>query len=658
MSWWQLVPTLLWTAAIVLGPGYLVVRSWGLSGLMAVGTSAGVSVSLISVSAVLAPVFGQSWGAAVVAVPTVLLALTGLVLRRIAPGALGVRDTPRRPLRARWTLFVHAAALLVPAVLLTRGLVRLIGAPDNIAQVWDTIFHLNAVRYILDTGSGSSLTLGGMYSDGAEPSLYPGAWHDLVSLVVQLSDVSIPVATSAVTLVLCAVVWPISMIFLVTRVTGVRPVPVLFAGALSAVFGAFPYQILYFGVLYPFVLSLALLPVGLGLVAMVAGVGTRDRTPRWLAALALTGVVPGLALAHPSTVLALGLFAVPILVVAVVRYVRSARRQGTAPARLWVVAALPVGYVAALVVLWDRVRPSAEGSHWAPIQSSSQAIGQVLAAGTMELGPTWVVLMLTLVAIGLVLRRQLPAWVTGIYLLAAAGFVVASGWRDGVLRDFVTGVWYNDPHRLAAQLPMATILLCTLAAVWLFGRSWDTVAARRSTPPADRPAGYAATPAVSAVALLAAVLLAVSGQYSSVNYALGKGGGIYRNSDMLSESQRTLLERLDRHVPADATIIGNPWTGTAFAYALGDRRTLTPHLSTPPEEIEYLMDNLHKLRFDPKVCSLVEQRDAYYVLDFAGRQYLHRGVHFPGLVSLRTNPGLTEIDQEGGSATLYRITGC
>ncbi|PRX47769.1 hypothetical protein B0I33_105351 [Prauserella shujinwangii] len=660
MTWWQLTPALLWTAAITFLPGYVVVRSWGVAGLVAAGTAAPVSVALIGSVAVLAPLVGLPWGVWPVLGAAAVLAALGLVLRVVAPGILGLRDRPRRRLRSRWTLLVHLGALVIPAVLLMRGLIAMIGRPLDISQTWDNIFHLNAIRYILDTGTASSLQLGGMYSNGADPSPYPAAWHDLVSLVVSLSGVSIPAAVNAVTLVVGALVWPVSAIFLTTRVTGNRPVPVLFAGALSAVFGSFPYLMVDFGVLYPMFLSLALLPAALALLAMTIGVGGREHTPRWVSALLLVATVGGIALAHPSTFQVLLVFVLPILATALVRYRRALTRGWAGVARFSVLALLFAGYLALVAVLWIRVRPSEEASTWLPIQSMSQAIGQVLSAGLMREGPSWVVLVLTLVAVALVVQRRLNVWVVGVYLIAAALFVISSSAPDGPIRDFITGVWYNDSFRLAGQLPVIIVVVCTIAAVWWFGRVQSGLSTRYRALGWLRP-GPVATPAVAAVAFVAAIALGVAGQFSSVNSAIGQGSLKYAmtpESQVLSPDERALLRRLDDSVPRNARIIGNPWTGTSLAYAYSGRRTLTPHVGgTIPPDVLKLMNKLHRIDDNPEICALVRDMRAYYVLDFDGPQVHDKNRHYPGLMWLSDNSGLTEIDHEG-SATLYRVTGC
>ncbi|MDQ3788402.1 MAG: hypothetical protein M3422_14315, partial [Actinomycetota bacterium] len=574
MSWWQLVPAIIVSAAIIFLPGYVLVRCWRVTGLVAVGVAAPVSISLISVVAIVGHMVGLRWNVLQVVVTTLVLAVAGLVLRMVAPAALRVRAHPAKPWRARWPLLVHFGALLIPAVLLTRGLTRVFGAPDQFSQTYDNVFHLNAVRYILESGSASSLTLGGMYSNGETVGTYPAAWHDVVSLVVQVAGVSLPEAINAVNLVIGALVWPISCIFFATRVTGMRPVPVLFAGALSATFGAFPYLMVTFGVLYPFFMSLALLPAGLALVVMATGVGVRGGTPRWITMLLLVLALPSMAIAHPSTLLVLLLLALPVLVVSLVRYRRRVKAIGrAAEVRYWLGVVLMVGYVCVGIVVWMRARPGSSG-WWPPIETIPQAIGKVLAAGFSSQGPTWIVLLLSLVAIGLVMRRQITWWLLGMYVIAASLYVIVAAVPVGRFRDFVTGVWYNDPFRLAGQMPVLTLVVSVVAATWLYTVALDWLAARRPRfePLRNTPT---ARPAAVATAFVVAAVMALFGQYSSVNYEVARGATTYAISDdtaVLSTDELALIERLDDEIPEGDAIIGNPWTGTALAYAFSGRR--------------------------------------------------------------------------------------
>src|SRR5690606_23851609 len=75
-------------------------------------------------------------------------------------------------------------AMLLGGVLMARTVIRALGAPDALSQTFDNIFHQNAVRYILDGASPSSLDLLSLTATPGDPTFYPAAWHDTVSLVL------------------------------------------------------------------------------------------------------------------------------------------------------------------------------------------------------------------------------------------------------------------------------------------------------------------------------------------------------------------------------------------------------------------------------------------------------------------------------------------
>ena len=67
----------------------------------------------------------------------------------------------------RWAPF---AAFVVAAALLAWRTVQVMGTPASISQTYDAVFHLNSVRFALDTGQASSLTIGAMTGRGFYPA--------------------------------------------------------------------------------------------------------------------------------------------------------------------------------------------------------------------------------------------------------------------------------------------------------------------------------------------------------------------------------------------------------------------------------------------------------------------------------------------------------
>ncbi|MFC7618190.1 DUF6541 family protein [Actinokineospora soli] len=369
---------------------------------------------------------------------------------------------------------------------------------------------------------------------------------------------------------------------------------------------------------------------------------------------------PAIALAHPSTFMALLLLALPVFVVAVVRYRRILAGR-TGAVRYWVQVALLVAYLVVGVAVWIRVRPSIEASGWNTVQTMSQAIGQVLTGGMMGQGPSWIVFALTLVAVGLAMRRQFSQWVLGVYVIAGVLFVVVSALRKPELRHFITGIWYNDPNRLASLVPVVAVVVCTISATWLFLRTRDALVERRPEL-ARHKFTRESTPAAAGIAFVVAVAMALVGQYSSVNYAVAAGTPDYQprgEAPLLSPDEEALLKRLDQHVPPGVKMIGDPWNGSGFSYAFSGRRTLTPHLNegSMPPEAKTLMNDLSRIGEDPALCALVRELNVYYVLDFDGRVLWDHPKAYPGLETVEFNRGLVLVDRQGW-ASLYRITAC
>ncbi|GAB3545606.1 hypothetical protein GCM10027404_04400 [Arthrobacter tumbae] len=662
MSWWQVLPVVVGAVGLILLPGYVVAAGCGAKGMSRLGLAAPLTTSVVSMSAIVAGALRSDWSLWWLVLPTLALAIGGVIVRHFTgarrPRRIGLRGLNRPSLRSA-VLFL---AVTLSGAIIGWRLTQLFGRPESVSQTYDGVFHLNALRYIMDTGSASSLSLGGMPTGGDDPSFYPAAWHGLVSLLIQATDTSIPVAVNATSIAVGAIVWPIGCIFLCTRITGNRPIPVLVTGVLASGFSAFPYLLLDFGVLYPNFLSVALLPACVALAAMVLRVSSDNRQPWMVSFLALLASLPGLGLAHPSTLMALAALFLPLGGVAMVRHWRQLRRRRAHAARFIPSFAALVCYTAAVVVLWQELRPSETASQWEPFQTNARAVGEILAAAPMGEPAAWMIMFLTFAGLLHIVLKRGTWWGFGIFLVTAFLYVVASSEPQGDFRNLITGVWYNDSFRLAALLPVTTIVLASIGGSWIVTATAQHLQERGKHIVLQRvhPRLTTTVPAIAATITAVAVLVPlVQGPSVSVpvreahrlNYDLNE-------ESALSVDERELIGRLPQHVPDDAVVAGNPWSGMAYAYALSGVEVLTPHLGTTgaPENLQLLME-LDQAATNPAICPLLESTGVQYVLEFAGKE-IHAGDHFyPGVEGLAGQPGLRVLDSEG-QATLYEITTC
>ena len=659
MTWISATPQILVAACVLLLPGGLL--GWlglRMRGLAALAAAPVLSVSLIALAAIAADFIGVEWSLIPVLVLTaaavaVIWGLRAALARRLPVPAATVYPSGRGAV-----LIAEAAAVVTAAFLIGRRLLYAFGQPEAFSQTFDNIFHLNAIRYIIDTGSASSLSIGEMTGI----SFYPAGWHGVVSLVEQLTQSSIPVSVNAVNLLIGALVWPLGCIWLVRQITGPRVVPVLVAGVLAAGFGAFPLLLVNFGVLYPNFLGVSLIPSVLAILVGALGLAREPALTPLMSWILLVLALPGLALAHPSAALAVIAFSVPMIIAAIIRSVSRMAPERRLKRALAYVIGFAV-YAVLICLIWVAVRPAEDTLIWLPYQTQGQAVGEVLASSPIKTPAAWAIMLLTLAGIGAVLYRRSWLWVLGIYLMGGFLFVTASGSPDGDFRDLVTGGWYTDNYRLAALLPVATLPLAALGGtavlLWLNTRVRVPVLARIS---ADGTHRRAASAAGIAGLVIAMGVLVFTTQKDNVRAATDWAAGAYamaEDAPLVSSDEYELMERLDRTVDdKDAVLVGNPWTGSSLVYALTGYEPLQLHtIAALTPEDEEIYANLRDAQTDPEVCAAVQETGAKYVLDF-GDLEVHGGDHpYPGLEDLDSSGAVTLVDSQG-DAKLYRITAC
>lgn len=638
MTWLALTLAVVVLGLVIVVPGLLIAWLLGLRGLWLPGVAVAAGVSVIAMAATLGPILGMRWGILPVLIVTAIVAVVCAALRLLLWRGSG---TLRGPRLERGAILAIAAAVLV----IVAQLILVIRIPDAISQTFDNIFHLNAIRFAINTGSASPLTLGQLTSShsGGLP-FYPSAWHAAASLVVTLTGVGIPVASNA-TMIFFAAAWPLSAVLLVRQLFGARTPLLVAAMAVAVALPSFPILPMDYGVLFPFMMSVSML--GTALALLHAGVETPGRI-RWAAVVAVVGIVPGIVISHPGGFVALLVFGTLILGS---RYVRFLRAGGTVAARVGVTACA-IAYLVVGAVAWYFLRPPAAARTWGTEGTAGQAIGEVITVSGWHGPINYVVALFLIVGLFVTVRRRSATDITAILLfLAAAGlYVTVAGMTDPLARDILTGAWYNNVPRLAALLPVAVIPLaaCGADAIWTRVRAW---AGRRPQTPLLR-----ATIVLGVVIVLVVVpqLTVMRSAISAANFAYTRG----KVAPLLSADEWALLNRLPETTPKDAVIIGNPWTGTALAYAIADRRVLLPHtLTDVTPEMTAILNGLNKAAPGSAACRAVADLKVTYVLDFGGVEVNNAHVVYSGLKNLSRSANVELVDSQG-DARLYRITGC
>ncbi|WP_432495413.1 DUF6541 family protein [Kineococcus gypseus] len=659
-EWAAALPVLALAVAACVLPGLLVGWALRLRGVLLVAAAPALTVAVLAACALVAPAAGLRWGPPAVALATAAAAAAAALAGRLAPRlvhrrARAAARAPAGPAPGPWAGQGRAVAALLTGTLAGTALacataVRGLGRPDVVSQAFDTIFHLNAVRWVLRTGSASPFDVARL-TERETGGFYPSAWHGLAALV---AGPTAPVpAADALVVAVPGVVWSLSAGLLVRAVLGARPLPLLLAPVLAQGFVAFPWYVDRGG-LWPFVLGTALVPAVLGALVLAAGgraaPGPAVPGERPRALVVAAAAAGACALAHPGAFFVALLLAVVLAVVsALPGLLLPWRGDGEQRAVLAVTALAVLAAAAAVVVASPSLRRMA-AADWPATRGVARALLEAVRGAPAGSGASWLVGALVLVGAVVAATRTRWRWLVVGHVVVAALDVLAAS-VDSPLSSLLTGPWYNDRGRLAASLPVTGTALAVLGACAL-GRL-----AARALRPAHR--ARRAAVAVAALLALAGTVPQVRGNAAQLAKANVEAAEHPRNS-LVTLAEQRFLEGLGRYVPAGDVVAGTPWDGSAFAYALSGAEVLYPHLRGGyPADWVFLADHLQDAGVDPAVCPALQRHRVRWVLD-DGQLWRPPRLEPAGYTAFRLfqgRPGFEPV-AAGGGAVLYRITAC
>lgn len=626
-TWIGQIPALLAALGLLVVPGLPVAFAVRASGVIRLGVAIIVSLAVVGGASLVAPVIGLDWS--LLPVVFVAIAVTGIaVLIRLLQRGQQDRPVARG---SKWSWLGVALAAIGWTVILIYG----IGGSDHPNQLYDAIYHLNAVEYILQNGDASSLHMT-MVTPGATTGFYPALWHALVSLVVPLSG-SVVAATNVVTIAVVALIWPVSVATLTSVAFPRRPNSAAWAAVSSFGFGVFPLGFLNWGVLYPNLLGMVLLPLFLAvvIVALKARTSWSFRVLWGLVALAAAGAT---ALSHPSALLA----GIALLVPYALWRIWTVGRGARTSTRIVLAISSTLG-ILVLIAIWFKANVTTNA--WLPSSTMAQAFGEVLFLSPV--GRTAGLLLGPLAALGVwyVVRQRLW-WVIASYGVSVAFYMMAAWFPQLQIRSFFVGVWYDDATRVGALLALWGLPLVGLGAATVadaIRRLWRRGARRR---------------VVALVTVL--VLLAGTHLYALVadlRFMRGVSFQFGDESQGLSPDEAAVFDAAEDLLDDESLTIGDPLTGAGLLYAYTGHDVVFPHISgSYGPDADRLAGSLAS--GDEGVCESIARLGVTHALDFGSQiLYERRRADFVGLHELEDSPIFTEVLRVGDAA-LYEVTGC
>lgn len=646
-DWLAQTPVLLIAALVVFVPGVLALRLVGLRGLALLAAAPLFSTLATAVIALVFGVLGIAWSPLSWGVAVLVLVGAAALLGRLLGGTLDeqVRGA------SRWVL---PSALAIGVLFGVWRLASYITDPAGISQTNDAVFHMNAVRFILETADASSLHVNGVIGGS---SFYPAAWHALVSLIVGVTGTSIPIAANMLTIVIGALIWPFGIAWLTRILTGSTVVSA-YAAVLSSALQTFPLLMFQWGVLFPNALSTAMIPAAVALVMSL---------PRWAgdrrrwhtvtrACLILVVAIGALALSQPAALLP---WAAIVLVWGTARLMSD--RPLFSGVRRWT---LVLGAWLVFAVIWIALSRGTSGSHWPPFRGKFEVFLDVLLNGQLRIPFAVGVSLLMLLGLVAAWRGRRARW----FVFAWAGisllYVLVAAIGAPIVRENILGAWYADPYRIAALAPLVVIPLAAIGANSVVEAATRWVRSRRARR-GNRALGGAESGALYGVIaltvfMLVLVLVRPVAMPAFLQGTFDRESRYLSVSDsFLSPDERTLLEALDEEVPDGARVLSNPSTGAGFGYMLSGVDVYPRTWSAPKTDAwQVLASRLRDAGTDSSVCdALNAYGDPEYVLDFGPGEAAPGRYEMPGITDFDGQPGFEEI-AEVGDVSLWRITAC
>ena len=630
-------------------PGAIVARVGRLTWPTAVAVGPALTYGIVALAIVPFGALGLPWNAWTALFALAVVTAVAFCLR-IALAR--VRDVDAEALAAtRGPALVVAAGVLLGALLI--GLAALRGMPNwqSIPSNWDSVWHANTIRFIVDTGQASPTHMGELRNVETHEALYyPSTFHALAAVFSQLSGAA---PTTAYTLnSLAAAIWlfPVSAATLTWQLLRTRTDQWRTAGAaataaaVSGSFTALPYiefdtasmpNLAAYGIAVP------------TMVLVVSALRHRDRIP--LAVLALLGVF---SVHITGGVVAVLFVAGWWMFEALWHPVRGRLADFV---NLLVIA---VPTVVLLLPQFLGVLQQAEiivGHAFVTHEGKKRALIDAVVQHTRHLNDfpiQWVLIILAAIgAIVLVVRRVW--WPLAVWLLLVVSIVHSSapfGGPIGGLTGKFSDLFYSDPRRLSGVI---TMLLTAAVGIAVFTLASAAVAgARRMVDKGSPRAWNAAT---------AAILVAVS---------IGIGLAYLPRAQFLfgEKYDRVMVDSKDLEAwaylaklpGARDTLIGDANTdGTAWMYAVAGLHPLWTHYDYPVQQ----GPGYHRFIFwayaddadsDPRVAEAVKALNIRYVVTSTP---VVRGFVMPdGLVSLDRSRSWEKI-YDNGEARIYEWRG-
>lgn len=448
---------------------------------------------------------------------------------------------------------------------------------DCTSYAYDDYSHLAYVRSFIERGDFSSLAANYEYDLGGDDRYYPAAWHLLSASIITICNVPLYVGTNAAIFLCCTMIYPLSCLFLMRRLFK-NEIGMQITGAfLTLVFASFPWEFVYYGRLVSNLLAFCFVPLMLGCTMFVFCRGV-ERTTRIRFALVLLCSFILSVFTQPSVCFTWIVFSVPYLM----HLIWNAKNKDGNAYKL----ARKIVHVGAfclmvfLFLIFCYMLPflySVTRFKWrapmSPLDAFELAIVQGCPAeGFMALPFAPILALLVFAGIYFAVRRSKTRWIVLLWGILLIMYVISAG-TNWSLKNYMTGWWYTDSHRVYAMYSIASYVLAVIGLGSMTIKAWSRVRKGNGLIIAQ---GCTAC-LITCIALAPSFSVGDFTIETPISTTKKYIGAVYDanapDEVLYSQKERVFVEEA-AEITGDAKVFNIPKDGSLFAYASSGMRTL------------------------------------------------------------------------------------
>ena len=545
--------------------------------------------------------------------------------------------------------------------------VKNLDGPSSFVSEFDNAYHLNQIAAFALTGRYSFLQAT-IYPTVVAPmtdiAFYPAGWHVLCAFVASALGCDAAMVENIGIFAFVSFVLPSSMFAFLNVLFENDRKRVLCCTPFVLAFSSFPLGFLVAGPLYSNFAAMCLLPGAMSLfMALFAGWG-KNAIIRLVPAF-LFGLV-SLVVTQPNTVFTAIIVLSPYAAVSIARLLFNAghkREFSRAVAAVFLLLVLSVLILCYKMPFFSGVVHNGYQPYTATV---GQAFVDFIDLGYRNTVSQSLVAFFVVVGMLALLAEKRQRWLLFSCVYFCAAYISAGAISGGLGGDFLSGFWYNDVDRIAANCSIVFIPLAGVGLSCVF----DLIAYFYQTIAPQDGARLSKSVYLAMAGILVFLIFRpsyIDAGNGWINTAFGQRDSrlaeLATSACSLDSEERDFLMRVKATV-GNELVLNNPFDGSAFAYGIYDINLRNRHhFANGTLDDDLINQYLNEYIFRENVKEALNRLDANYVLVLDVEGYQGNTVYrdhydegkWSGVADINdSTPGFTVVLSDG-DMRLYKI---